>query len=247
MLGINLKLWKNYLTPEAQEVYAKVGYYTQKLTLKNGKVYDKVNIVAINSQPCYNFNFYLWSQRDDPGGVLAWLNETFHAIEARGEFAIVVSHIPPADTSCLYQWSIRYKAITERFQHLIRFSVYGHVHNEMHNVAKSFSTGKPVGVQYWASSLSTWYQVNPSFRVIEVDEETMLPVKMHTYSLDLQTENPTWKYDHEMTELYGMKDLSPSSFVDLANQFKVNETLAMTYQNAKSMWAPQTHVDSCGD
>lgn len=57
----------------------------------------------------------MWSQRDDPGGVLGWLNKTLHEIEARGEIAIFISHIPPGDDSCIYEWSVRYKALTERF------------------------------------------------------------------------------------------------------------------------------------
>lgn len=97
MLDINLELWKDWLDADAQEMYKKAGYYTQKLKLKDGTVFDKVNIVAINTQPCYNFNFYLWSQRDDPGGVLQWLNETFHEIERKGEIAIIISHIPPGE------------------------------------------------------------------------------------------------------------------------------------------------------
>lgn len=94
---------------------------------------------------CYQFNFYLWGERDDPGGVLAWLNQTFHEIEARGEIAIVISHHPPGDNSCLYDWSIRYKSITERFQHLIRYSIYGHVHDEKHNLVTDFN-GNYVGL-----------------------------------------------------------------------------------------------------
>ncbi len=146
MLAFNLEMWSEYLDDAAKEQYAKAGYYTQKLKLKDGTTFDKVNIVAINSQPCYFFNFYLWSQRDDPGGVLAWLNETLHAIEAKGEIAIVISHIPPGDDTCLYQWSIRYKSITDRFQHLIRWSVYGHVHKELHNIVRSVNTNRPIGM-----------------------------------------------------------------------------------------------------
>lgn len=157
MLDINLKLWEQWLDEPAQDVYREVGYYTQKLKLKNGTTFDKVNVVAINTQPCYNFNFFVWSQRDDPGGVLAWLNETLRGFEARGESAIIISHIPPGDDSCLYQWSARYQAITDRFQHIIRFSVYGHVHLEMHNIIRSVTEGKPIGVHYWAGSVSTWY------------------------------------------------------------------------------------------
>ncbi len=88
----------------------------------------------------------------------------------------------------------------------------------MHNVARSVVTGKPVGVQYWAGSVSTWFEINPSFRMFEVDVETMLPVKIHTYFLNVTDSNPQWREDHEMTEMYGMKDLSPRSFADLSER-----------------------------
>ena len=42
-----------------------------------------------------------------------------------------------------------------------------------------------VGVQYWASSVTTFTNTNPSFRVFEFDSETMLPVKISTYYLDV--------------------------------------------------------------
>ena len=100
-------------------------------------MFDKVNVVAINSQPCYQFNFYLWNERNDPGDVLQWLNETLHEFERKGEIALFISHIPPGGHACLYQWSIRYKAITDRFQHLIRFSIFGHVHEEIYNTVNA--------------------------------------------------------------------------------------------------------------
>ena len=117
---------------------------------------------------------------------MAWLSDTLLEIEKRGESAIIISHIPTGEHSCLYDWAVRYRAIADRFQHLIRFSIYGHVHHEQHNVVKQFSDGRPVGVQYWTGSATSHYQVNPSFRVFEVDSDTMLPVKIHTYIIDLR-------------------------------------------------------------
>lgn len=43
-------MWKEWLfDEEAKKTFAQVGYYTQKLKLKNGKVYNNVNILAVNS------------------------------------------------------------------------------------------------------------------------------------------------------------------------------------------------------
>ena len=74
----------------------------------------------------------------------------------------------------------------ERYQHLIRFSVHGHLHMEQQQVTRSTSSNKPLSVQYWASALSAYSHGNPAFRMYEVDALTMLPVKVHTYILNLK-------------------------------------------------------------
>ena len=96
---------------------------------------------------------------------------------------------------------------------------------------RSFNSSKAVGVQYWTGSVSSFGAVNPNFRVFEVDEETMLPVKIHTYVFDLKEENPKWKWNHELTEYYNLPDLSPQSFDDLATRMLNDEQLAIKYHN----------------
>jgi sphingomyelin phosphodiesterase len=132
----------------------------------------------------------LWVNRNDPGLELKWLEATLREMELRNESAIILGHVPSGDKDCLYHWAIRYRAITDRFQQVIRFSVYGHVHSEMYGTARSFKNNKPIGVQYWTGSVSTFTETNPSFRVYEVDEETMVPVKVHTYIFNLTDPNP---------------------------------------------------------
>lgn len=60
--------------------------------------------------------------------------------------------------------------------------------------------------------MTTFTNTNPSFRVLEVDEETMLPVKIHTHIFNISSDEKVWRWDHELTELYDMEDLSPKSF-----------------------------------
>ena len=77
----------------------------------------------------------------------------------------------------------------------------------------SYSTGKPVHVNYWTGSVTTFAGNNPNFRVIEIDAETMLPVKMETHYFNIadQLVDPKWQLHHEFTELYDLDDLSPKS------------------------------------
>jgi len=165
-------------------------------------------------------------------------------MEKNQEIGLIISHVPPGDT-CLNGWGTRFRALIDRYQHLVRLAVYGHVHEEMYGVWRSFETNKPVNVNQWTGSVATFSQNNPSFRMFEIDEETMLPVKMHSYVLNLRDPNPEWKWDHEYTQLYGMKDMSPASFDDLSNRMLKDEKLAMSFEKQRHLGA--FDVDQCDE
>ena len=54
-------------------------------------------------------------------------------------------------------------------------------------------------------------------------------MKVETYRLDPEAESPEFVLDHELTEFYGMPDLSPASFDELAQRMLVDEDLALKY------------------
>ena len=59
--------WSTWLDEEALKEFEANGFYTQKFATTDGTVYDKVNVIAINTEACYNANYYLMSNRHDPG------------------------------------------------------------------------------------------------------------------------------------------------------------------------------------
>jgi len=122
--------------------------------------------------------------------------------------------------------------------------MYGHVHRENFGIQRSFDTREPVGVNIWTGSVTTFSNADPSFRVIEVDAETMLPVKAHTYIFNVNDPNPKWAYSHELTAKYGMSDLSPSSFDALSARFKDDESLAIEYIGMKNQQGPIASCDA---
>lgn len=81
---------------------------------------------------------------------------------------------------------------------------------------RAMGSDKSIHVNHWTASMTTYSEKNtpayPSFRRFIVDEATMLPVKIETYIMDIEKEDPEFVLNHELTELYGMKDLSPHSF-----------------------------------
>ena len=77
----------------------------------------------------------------------------------------------------------------ERYQHVVRFGIFGHTHDESFNVVKSFEEEKNIGFNFIAGSLTTYTYKNPSFTVIEVDEEFMIPVNFKTYYFNITKAN----------------------------------------------------------
>jgi len=57
----------------------------------------------------------------------------------------MIGHIMPS--SHTYQFGARYNTLMERYQHIVRFSMWGHTHDQYYNVTKAVSdTTKTIGV-----------------------------------------------------------------------------------------------------
>ena len=86
-----------------------------------------------------------------------------------------------------------------------------------------------------AGSLTPLYSTgtNPTFMTLDLDAETMLPVNKSTHWFDLEQANVdgkiTWQ-SRDYLSTWKMDDLSPASFMDLANRIKVDETLASAWE-----------------
>ena len=141
-------------------------------------------MIAINTEACYNANFFLLNSRYDPGNQLSWLEAKLAQMEMNGEIAILIGHHPVASSSCLYEWSARFRILMDRYQHIVRLSFFGHMHEEQHNAIKSWRNNKFIGTNFWSGSVTTYSHIYPSFRRFILDSETMLPVEIETYRLD---------------------------------------------------------------
>lgn len=75
--------------------------------------------------------------------------------------------------------------------------MHGHTHTKYFEVVQSMSNpGTPIMLANVAGSVTTYTTQNPSYMMIEFDQETMLPVNMYTYAMDIDKANaegyPTW-------------------------------------------------------
>jgi hypothetical protein len=62
-------MWEKagWLEPNESIEFKRYGYYSKVLKLKDGRVFDKTRIIAINTMSCYYFNFEGLKTRYDPG------------------------------------------------------------------------------------------------------------------------------------------------------------------------------------
>ena len=87
--------------------------------------------------------------------------------------------------------------------------------------------------------MTTYVDSYPSFRRFIVDVETMLPIEIETYRLDVEDSNPEFVFDHELKSHFGLSDLSPKSFDELSDRLLVDGELALKFLKTKSQHGSQ--------
>ena len=241
VIKILSKSWSHWLTPEVREEYATKTYYSyDSVTHPNTneefkRKMNKTRIISLNSENWYGFNFYLIGEYNDPGQEFEWLENLLRKMEKDGEVAILIGHHPPGNFDCTYPFAARLRALYDRFQHIIRLSLFGHTHYEEFEVVRAIEDNKPIATLHISSSFTPYKNQNPSFRVITLDVETKLPIKIETYTMDLVKANSDDEYakfffNHEFAQEYGLSDLSPNSSLDLANKIRNDENTAVKYK-----------------
>lgn len=162
-------------------------------------------------------------------------------IEDNNGTAIILAHVPNLD-ECLFQYGRRFHAIVDRYQHIIRWGMYSHIHQEQYQVVRSIAGNKPIGVNYIIGSVTTYTGKPNSFNVMYLDPDTLLPVDFETHAFDLDYANandkPKWYMKYNWRERYNMEDLSPESFMKVSQQIYYNDTVAMLYKNHRYIGGP---------
>lgn len=180
---------------------------------------NKTRVLSLNSNICYIQNFASWDFFNDPGDMLAWLINQLTEIEKEGGYAIILAHVPNLD-ECTQQYARRYHAITDRFQHIIRFGMFSHVHAELIQVMRDVNHTSSINMNFIVGSATTFLGKPPMFDVIYLDPDTMLPVELETYIFNLEYANrldePRYELYIDYKKDYGLEDLSPASFMKMS-------------------------------
>jgi hypothetical protein len=80
----------------------------------------------------------------------------------------------------------------ERYQHIVRVGLYGHTHDQYWSVTKSVTNpDKVIGFNQVGPSGTTGMFENPSYALVDIDEETMMPINWRIFYMDLEQANLT--------------------------------------------------------
>ena len=116
---------------------------------------------------------------------------------------------------------------------------------------KSIYDNKNIGINFYAGSVTSRVEKNPSFNVIEFDEEYLIPLNIKSYSFDLNKANtegqPTWTLLHDYVSYYSLPDLRPDHIMTLANRILADSAVASQYIWDQTRRAAGTKPGGCDE
>jgi len=154
---------------------------------------------------------------------LEYVRDELYIAEENNQSVIIIGHIPPGD--CDPGWVGRYNALVDRFSYLIRGQFFGHTHVDEFEITRSYIDNAPIGVVFVDPSVTTRSYLNPSFRIFDFDTDTNIPTNYYQYRLNFTKWNSNitgpieWDLAYDFLSEYNLPDLSPESYLKLANSF----------------------------
>uniref|UniRef100_A0A0N4ZPK3 Sphingomyelin phosphodiesterase n=1 Tax=Parastrongyloides trichosuri TaxID=131310 RepID=A0A0N4ZPK3_PARTI len=192
-------------------------------------VQDNLKLVTINTGYCEATNFWLYLNQTDPDESLSWLVNELYRAELDGVYVHILAHVPPGDGECLEGWSRNYYRIINRFADTITGQFFAHVHVDGFTVfyedMNDINT-KPTNVLYYAPSITSFVNLNPAYRIYEIENYGGYHIVDHsTYYYNLSTkrskeEKPTSELLYTAKGEYNLPDLSPDSWNNLISKIE---------------------------
>ncbi|XP_069496639.1 sphingomyelin phosphodiesterase [Ambystoma mexicanum] len=219
--------WQDWLPDEALQMLRAAGFYT--LRIRPG-----LRLVSLNMNFCPEENFWLIINSTDPAGQLQWLIRVLQAAEDQKEKVHIIGHIPPG--LCLKSWSWNYYRIVNRYEGTIAAQFFGHTHKDEFEVFYDEDTlSRPVSVAFIAPSVTTFINLNPGYRVYQIDgnytTSSHMVLDHETYILNLTEANvnraatPQWKPLYGARAAFGLKNAFPVDWDNLLKTFLRDDAL----------------------
>jgi len=222
--------WGAWLDQDALDSVKEKGYYT--ILLREG-----LRIVTINTLENDMINFYnlLPTYLAGPNNQSDWLIDTLSQAEENNEKVLLIGHIPcTLKAASTDKWCAMYEAVVARFSDILVGQIYGHTHiDQLVVFTDPADRTKPTGMNYVTPSMTTYQNHEPGYRIYEFDYTTNQITNYYQYHANMTEANLSGHINFTMTysakELYGLPDLSPQSWYDLALSFRTDVTKFDSY------------------
>ncbi|XP_072029445.1 sphingomyelin phosphodiesterase-like [Amphiura filiformis] len=219
----------NWLPKDTRSTIMQGGFYTTV-------IHPGLRVVSLNMNFCNDQNWWLQINETDPAGELQWLMNVLQQAEDKKEKVHILGHIPPG--SCAKVWTANYYRIVDRYESTIVAQFFGHTHKDEFELFYDVDTLKrPTNVVYVGGSVTTYSQINPSYRVYTVDGNysgsSWVVLDHATHILNITeanlTDKPKWQLEYTAKSAYGMESLLPSDWEKVVQEFKTNDAMFMKY------------------
>jgi len=190
---------------------------------------------------------------EDPFGQFRWLKTQLEVAKSAGRKAWIVGHIAPTIGSYAHDnlWHVPYvdrylDTIKDYFPIVICGQLFGHLHTDEFRLARDDSDDSNggsglLGKQYplyIASSFTSIYGSNPSFRLVQYETDTGNLLDYDTYYFDQTTTKvpPDWIKAPSFRESFNIPDMSASSLDSIINQLAAAQATTGEESTSGSIW-----------
>ncbi|KAK7076988.1 Sphingomyelin phosphodiesterase [Halocaridina rubra] len=242
-------LWLTWLPEDVAHSIAYGGFYTT--LIKPG-----LRVVSMNSNYCYNFNWWLIYDDVDPAAELVWIGNQLNDAEVNGEKVYLIAHIPSGSGDCLKTWSHEFNKIVFRYESTIAGLFYGHTHKDHFMVFYDpVETTRPYHIGYIAGSQTPYSYLNPGYKVYTIDGDyagsSYRVLDHENWVVDLELANlnddPQFYHLYSAKGAYNMTDLTPASWDNLLTKMEEPDSPLFDAFYRHYIKAARPHLDDgCG-
>uniref|UniRef100_A0A8D9E2E7 Sphingomyelin phosphodiesterase n=2 Tax=Cacopsylla melanoneura TaxID=428564 RepID=A0A8D9E2E7_9HEMI len=206
--------WGWSLPESARQTFLKGGYYSFVVKDTN------LRIIVLNSNIYQKLNWWNVLYPIDMNDQLKWFTTTLMEAEQNEEKVHILSHIPPGSEDTMQVYQREYRKIVERFEHTITAEFNGHTHYEDFTLFyDKNNSSQAVGAAYNGGSITSYYNVNPNYRVYKVDKGTWELNDFDSYGFNISLiqddMSPEWNKLYSFKEQYGLKSMRPEELNNL--------------------------------
>ena len=202
---------------------------------------EGLRIISINSDFWYSGNLfnYINPEEPDPSGAFHWLTDELYRANAANERAWIIASVPTGwDTSySVLGASNLFNYIVSHYAATIAHIFFGHTHKDQFHFFPNLTSTYPVSGEFqWtvghaliAPSLTPNFNLQPSFRIYEIDPESYEVMDYHQYYTIVDEfrnstdQGPVWRKLYSAREAYG--NFTKSYIDDGSSQWPSNASL----------------------